>query len=100
RLAVLAAGFPVEVPAFSLNRMCGSSQQAIHSASQAILAGDMDITIACGVENMTRVPMGRDMGGFSNELINRHNIAPQGFSAAINASNWELERDDLEAVYL
>src|SRR5699024_11019413 len=42
RLAVLAAGFPVEVPAFSLNRMCGSSQQAIHSASQAILAGDMD----------------------------------------------------------
>src|SRR5699024_6287446 len=62
RLAVLAAGFPVVVPAFSLNRMCGTSQQAIHSASQAILAGDMDITIACGVENITRVPMGSDMG--------------------------------------
>src|SRR5699024_5149686 len=58
RMAVLAAGFPVEVPAFSLNRMCGSSRQAIHSAAQAILAGDVDIAIACGVENMTRVPMG------------------------------------------
>lgn len=100
RLAVLAAGFPVEVPAFSLNRMCGSSQQAIHSASQAILAGDMDITIACGVENMTRVPMGSDMGGFSNELINRHNIVPQGFSAEMIASNWELERDELDAFSL
>lgn len=100
RLAVLAAGFPVEVPAFSLNRMCGSSQQAIHSASQAILAGDMDIMIACGVENMTRVPMGSDMGGFSNELINRHNIVPQGFSAEMIASNWELERDELDAFSL
>lgn len=100
RLAVLAAGFPVEVPAFSLNRMCGSSQQAIHSASQAILAGDMDITIACGVENMTRVPMGSDMGGFSNELINRHSIVPQGFSAEMIASNWELERDELDAFSL
>src|SRR5690625_336439 len=50
RNAVLAAGFPVEVPAYSLNRLCGSSQQAIHNASQAIAAGDMDIVIACGVE--------------------------------------------------
>src|SRR5699024_9388902 len=65
RMAVLAAGYPVEVPAFSLNRMCGSSQQAIHTASQTILAGDADIVIACGVENMTSVPMGSDMGGFS-----------------------------------
>src|SRR5690625_7784116 len=78
-MAVLAAGFPVEVPAYSLNRMCGSSQQAIHSASQQILAGDADIVIDCGVENMTRIPMGSDMGGFSDELVNQNNIIPKVF---------------------
>ncbi|HLQ96986.1 MAG TPA: thiolase family protein [Pseudogracilibacillus sp.] len=100
RLAVLAAGFPVEVPGFSLNRMCGSSQQSLHSASQAILAGDMDVAIACGVENMTRVPMGSDMGGFSNQVINKHNIVPQGFSAEMIASKWELNREELDALSL
>src|SRR3954462_11167503 len=50
RLATLHAGFPIEVPAFSLNRMCGSSQQALHSAAQAIAAGDLDLVIAGGVE--------------------------------------------------
>ncbi|WP_164667968.1 thiolase family protein [Virgibacillus doumboii] len=96
RMAVLAAGFPVEVPAFSLNRMCGSSQQAIHNAAQTILAGDADIAIACGVENMTRVPMGSDMGGFSNDLINRYNIVPQGFSAEMIANKWGLSREELD----
>lgn len=100
RMSVLAAGFPVEVPAFSLNRMCGSSQQAIHNATQTILAGDADITIACGVENMTRVPMGCDMGGFSNDLINRYNIVPQGFSAEMIASKWELSREELDELSL
>lgn len=100
RLAVLAAGFPVEVPGFSLNRMCGSSQQSLHSASQAILAGDMDVAIACGVENMTRVPMGSDMGGFSNAVIHKHNIVPQGFSAEMIASKWELNREELDALSL
>lgn len=96
RMAVLAAGFPVEVPAYSLNRMCGSSQQAIHNAAQTILAGDADIAIACGVENMTRVPMGTDMGSFSNDLVDRFNIVPQGFSAEMIASQWELSRDELD----
>lgn len=100
RLAVLAAGYPVEVPAFSLNRMCGSSQEAIHQASQEILAGDADIAIACGVENMSRVPMGSDMGGFSNELVDRFNIVPQGFSAEMIASQWDLARGDLDAFSL
>lgn len=100
RLAVLAAGFPVEVPGFSLNRMCGSSQQSLHSASQAILAGDMDVAIACGVENMTRVPMGSDMGGFSNDVITKHNIVPQGFSAEMIAAKWELGRSELDAFSL
>lgn len=100
RLAVLAAGYPVEVPAFSLNRMCGSSQEAIHQASQEILAGDADIAIACGVENMSRVPMGSDMGGFSSELVDRFNIVPQGFSAEMIASQWDLTRGDLDAFSL
>lgn len=100
RMAVLAAGFPVEVPSFSLNRMCGSSQQAIHTASQMILAGDADIAIACGVENMTRVPMGSDMGGFSNDLINRFNIVPQGYSAEMIAEKWGLTREELDAYSL
>lgn len=96
RMAVLAAGFPVEVPAFSLNRMCGSSQQAIHNAAQTIIAGDAEITIACGVENMTRVPMGSDMGTFSNDVIDRYNIVPQGFSAEMIADKWQLSRESLD----
>ncbi|MEQ2525550.1 thiolase family protein [Robertmurraya yapensis] len=96
RMAVLAAGFPVEVPSFSLNRMCGSSQQAIHTATQMILSGDVDIAIACGVENMSRVPMGSDLGSFSNELVSRYNIVPQGFSAEMIAKEWGLTREELD----
>src|SRR6185295_11969241 len=62
RLAVLLAGFPVEVPAVTLNRMCGSAQQAIHFAAEEIAAGDAAYTIGCGVESMTRVPMFSDVG--------------------------------------
>ena len=96
RMAALAAGFPVEVPAYSLNRMCGSSQQAIHNATQAIAAGDADIAIACGVENMSRVPMGSDMGGFSNDLLDRYHIVPQGYSAELIASKWGFSREELD----
>src|SRR5690606_9808942 len=96
RMAALAAGFPVEVPAYSLNRMCGSSQQAIHNATQAIAAGDADIAIACGVENMSRVPMGSDMGGFSNDLLDRYHIVPQGYSAELIASKWGFSRQELD----
>lgn len=96
RLAVLAAGFPVEVPAFSLNRLCGSSQQAIHNGAQAIAAGDMDIVIACGVENMSRVPMGSDMGELPDSLVDKHSIIPQGFSAEQIASHWEIDRRSLD----
>ena len=68
RLAVLLAGFPVQVPAVTLNRMCGSSQQAVHFAAQAIAAGDMEYVIASGVENMTRAPMFSDIGGGFEQL--------------------------------
>lgn len=96
RMAVLAAGFPVEVPAYSLNRLCGSSQQAIHNASQAIASGDMDIAIACGVENMSRVPMGSDMGEIPDSLTEKHSIIPQGYSAEQIAAHWEIERESLD----
>src|SRR5215470_2580884 len=62
RLGVLLADFPVKVPGVSLNRMCGSSQQAVHFAAQAVAAGDMDYVVGCGVESMTRVPMFLDIG--------------------------------------
>ena len=60
RLAVLQAGLPVEIPAVTLNRMCGSGQQAVHFAAQAIASGDMDIVIAGGIEVMSRVALGSD----------------------------------------
>src|SRR3989304_3006957 len=60
RLAVLKAGFPIQVPAVTLNRMCGSGQQAIHFAAQAILSGDMDIVIAGGTEMMSHQVIGSD----------------------------------------
>lgn len=100
RMAVLAAGFPVEVPAVSLNRMCGSSQQAIHFAAQAIMAGDMDVVIACGVESMTRVPMASDLGRFSRQLTQRFNVVPQGISAEMIAKKWNISREELDAFSL
>src|SRR5437667_11327240 len=85
RLAVLLSGFPVQVPAVTLNRMCGSSQQAVHFAAQAIAAGDLDYVIAAGVESMTRVPMFSDLGGgfdqLSPELRTRYDLIHQGESA-------------------
>lgn len=100
RLATLAAGFPPEVPAFSMNRMCGSSQQAIHSAAQEILVGDVDIAIACGVENMTRVPMARDIGRFSRSLTDKYNIVPQGISAEMIAKKWNISRSEVDELSL
>src|SRR3954471_3332275 len=58
RSAVLAAGFPESVPAMTVDRQCGSSQQAAHQAAQGVMSGAYDIVIACGVESMSRVPMG------------------------------------------
>ncbi|RKO62273.1 thiolase family protein [Caldibacillus debilis] len=96
RMAVLASGLPVDVPAYSINRMCGSSQQAIHCAAQAILAGDSDIVIACGVESMSRVPMGSDLGDFSEQLLEKYQVVPQGMSAEWIAQHWNLSRTELD----
>ena len=105
RLGVLLAGFPVEVPAVSLNRMCGSSQQAVHFAAQAIAAGDARYAIGCGVENMTRVRMFSDIdpdgrhggfGGLNPELLSRHELIHQGESAERVAERWRLSRQALD----
>lgn len=95
RLSVLKAGFPVEVPAVTLNRMCGSSQQAVHSAAQAILAGDMDIVLAGGTEMMSHQPIGSDWPetwpqNFPYDLVH------QGISAELLAERYQLSRAALD----
>ncbi len=101
RLAVLLAGFPVQVPAVTLNRMCGSSQQAVHFAAQAITAGDLNYVIAAGVESMTRVPMFSDLGGgfekLSPEIRARYDLIHQGESAERIADRWRIRRDEVDA---
>lgn len=95
RLAVLQAGFPVQVPGVTLNRMCGSGQQAVHFAAQAILAGDMDLVIAGGTEMMSHQPLGSDYpaqwpAGMPYELVH------QGVSAEMMAEKWGLSRSELD----
>ncbi len=98
RLASFLAGFPVEVPAVTLNRMCGSSQQAIHFAAQAIGAGDAFYAIGCGVENMTRVPMFSDVGSLDklNPELARFNLVHQGESAELLAEKYKITRSDVD----
>jgi acetyl-CoA acyltransferase len=95
RLSVLKAGFPVSVPAVSLNRMCGSGQQAVHFAAQAILSGDADLVIAGGTEMMSHQPIGSDWPeqwpeDFPYDLIH------QGISAEMMAEKWAIGRDLLD----
>jgi len=94
RMAVLKAGFPVEVPAVTLNRMCGSSQQAVHFAAQAILAGDMDLVLVGGLEHMTRVAMGSDYPDQWPDMP--YNLVGQGISAEMIAEKWDSSRAELD----
>jgi len=103
RNAVLAAGFPESVPSTTVDRQCGSSQQAIHFAAQGVLAGSYDIVIACGVESMTRVPMGASAKNgpgmpFGPAVMKRYNhvLFNQGLSAEMLAARWKLERRQLD----
>jgi acetyl-CoA acyltransferase len=107
RNAVLAAGFPESVPATTVDRQCGSSQQAVHFAAQGIMAGSYDITIACGVESMTRVPMGASVASgpgrpFGPAVMKRYNDSRfnQGISAEMMAERWKLGREELDAYSL
>jgi acetyl-CoA acyltransferase len=105
RNAVLAAGFPETVPATSVDRQCGSSQQSAHFAAQGVIAGAYDVVIAAGVEVMSRVPMGASMGvagmPFGPKVGARYagvgGLVPQGISAELIADKWGLSRDDLDA---
>jgi len=100
RNAWLAAGLPEEVPATTVDRQCGSSQQAAHFAAQGVIAGAYDVAIACGVENMTRVPMGSSIqaGGFpfSDRVMSRYEggLVQQGISAEIIAEKWGITRQE------
>ncbi|OCA86740.1 MULTISPECIES: thiolase family protein [unclassified Bacillus (in: firmicutes)] len=98
RSAVLMADFPIHVPATTIDRQCGSSQQAVHFAAQAILSGDMDIVIAGGVESMTRVPMGSNRlhAKPSEELSSRYELINQGLSAERIAEKWGFSRNQLD----
>jgi acetyl-CoA acetyltransferase family protein len=103
RNAWLAAGLPEEVPATTVDRQCGSSQQAAHFAAQGVLAGAYDVAIACGVEHMTRVPMGTSAQHqgfpFPDSLMGRYEggLVPQGISAEIIADRWGLTREEVDA---
>ncbi len=103
RQAVLAAGFDEAVPATTIDRQCGSSQQAAHFAAQGVIAGAYDIVIAGGVESMSRVPLGTSsaVGGspVSPLLVGRYpaGLVNQGVSAELIARRWSLSRDDLDA---
>jgi acetyl-CoA acyltransferase len=98
RNAWLAAGLPETIPSTTVDRQCGSSQQAAHFAAQGVIAGAYDVVVASGVENMTRVPMGSSMAGampFSTQLMTRYEgkLVPQGISAELIATKWDLSRE-------
>lgn len=98
RVAALIAGYPIEVPGTTIDRQCGSSQQAVHFAAQAILAGDMDVVVAGGVENMSRVPMGSNYQGAdrSPKLKEKYELINQGVSAERIAEMYNLTREECD----
>ncbi len=106
RNSALLAGFPVTVPATTVDRQCGSGQQAVHFAANLIETGTCDIVIAGGVESMTRVPMGstRQINGqgspFTKELLSRYPITSMGLAAEMIAEQWGLTRTELDVYSL
>lgn len=95
RLAALKAGFPVGIPGIQINRMCGSGQQAVHFAAQAILAGDMDLVLAGGIEMMSHQPIGSDWPDRWPEDF-PYDLIHQGLSAELMAEKWSLGREALD----
>ena len=102
RNAALIAGFPVDVTGTTVNRLCGSSQQALNFAAMGVSSGHQDLVIAAGVEHMTRITMGSDMF-LQGEMVTpspkmswKYNIIPQGLSAELVAERFELTRAELD----
>ena len=105
RVAVLVAGWPETVAASTVDRQCGSSLQAAFNGAAAIQAGHLDVVVAAGVESMSRVPMGSNLGaegfaGLNPKIAERWPIVPQGISAEAIASEWGLTREELDAYSL
>lgn len=108
RNAALAAGLPDTVPGTTVDRQCGSSQQALHFSAQGIIAGSYDVAIACGVEMMSRVPMGSTFSydgpegtstAYGPKMYERYpGLVPQGLSAEMMANKWELDREELDNI--
>jgi acetyl-CoA acyltransferase len=106
RNAVLAAGWPESVPATTVDRQCGSSQQAMHFAAQGVISGAYDVAVAAGVEVMSKVPMGASIVGgmdfpFPKEVLEERyketGLPPQGVGAEMIADRWGFSREDLDA---
>ncbi|WP_433059007.1 thiolase family protein [Dactylosporangium sp. CS-033363] len=104
RNAVLAAGWPLSVPGTTVDRACGSGQQALHFAAQGVLAGAYDVVVACGVESMSRVPMGTAMVGGADPFgpgvaarLAGNGLVSQGIAAELVTARWGLSRSELDA---
>ncbi len=102
RWAALAAGLPESVPAVTIDRQCGSSQQAIHFAAQGVMAGVYDVAIASGVESMSHIPIGSqslDRDFLGTGVVERYsgNLVPQGIAAEKIAHKWGFTREELDA---
>jgi acetyl-CoA acetyltransferase family protein len=105
RNAALAAGFPEAVVGTTIDRQCGSGQQAAHFAAQGVMAGAYDVVIAAGVESMTRVPMGATVQQgpgypFGPAMLDRYSngLVPQGVSAEMIADKWGVSREELDRI--
>jgi acetyl-CoA acyltransferase len=104
RNAWLSAGLPDQVPATTVDRQCGSSQQAAHFAAQGVMSGAYDLVVASGIEHMTRVPMGSSLSGpgfpFTQRMFERYegNLVPQGISAELIAGRWGFTREQCDAL--
>ena len=102
RNAWLSAGLPDQVPATTVDRQCGSSQQAAHFAAQGVMSGAYDLVVASGIEHMTRVPMGSSLSGpgfpFTQRMFERYegNLVPQGISAELIAGRWGFTREQAD----
>ncbi|MFI6431600.1 thiolase family protein [Rhodococcus oryzae] len=102
RTALLAAGFPESVPGTTIDRQCGSSQQAVHFAAQGVISGAYDVVIACGVESMSRIPMGSNIRAGADPRGTRFSdrypdgLVPQGISAELIAARWGISRAEMD----
>ena len=107
RNAWLQAGLPIETPATTIDRQCGSAQQAVNFAAALIAAGVHDAAVGCGVEHMGRIPMSsnakiaQDLGSpYPPELLERHQVVHQGLSAELIAETWKISRSDCDEIAL